>query len=45
VSEGIMRGVALEVNRKAAPQVYGASGREAVPDSRHLQPLTVSRAS
>ena len=45
VSEGNMRGVAQEVTRKAAPQAYGASGREAVPDSRHVQPLTVSRAS
>ena len=43
VSEGIMRGVAAELTRKASPQVYGAGGRPAHSDGRATQPLTVSR--
>lgn len=43
VSEGIMRGVHEEVTRKAAPQVYGASGRTAPPPRSASQPLAVSR--
>jgi hypothetical protein len=43
VSEGIMRGVSDEVNRKAAPQTYGASGRTVAPPRGSSQPLTVSR--
>jgi hypothetical protein len=44
VSEGIMRGVADELNRKSTPTVYGATGRHAAPSARHAQPLTVSRS-
>jgi hypothetical protein len=44
VSEGIMRGVSSEINRKAAPQVYGASGRHSTPHPVHAQPLALSRA-
>jgi hypothetical protein len=43
VSESIMRGVSAEVNRKAAPQTYGASGRTVAPPRGSAQPLTVSR--
>jgi hypothetical protein len=43
VAEGIIRGVSDEINRNAAPQVYGASGRQAVPPPRSAQPLAVSR--
>jgi hypothetical protein len=44
VAEGIIRGVSEEVNRKAAPQVYGASGRHTRPSPRAgHQPLAVSR--
>ncbi len=43
VAEGIIRGVAEQVNRNAAPQVYGASGRPAAPPPRVGQPLAVSR--
>lgn len=43
VAEGIIRGVSDEINRSAAPQVYGASGRQAVPPPRSAQPLAVSR--
>lgn len=44
VSEGIVRGVAGEMNRAAAPQTYGASGRTATGDPRHARPLAVSRS-
>jgi hypothetical protein len=43
VAEGIIRGVSDEINRSAAPQVYGASGRQTVPPPRSAQPLAVSR--
>jgi hypothetical protein len=43
VSEGIMRRLSGDLARKAAPQVYGASGRAAAPNPRHNQPLAVSR--
>ena len=43
VAEGIIRGVSEEINRKAAPQVYGASGRQTAPSKRAAQPLAVSR--
>ena len=43
VAEGIIRGVSDEINRNAAPQVYGASGRQAPPPPRSAQPLAVSR--
>jgi hypothetical protein len=43
VAEGIIRGVSEEINRKAAPQVYGASGRQTAPSPRGAQPLAVSR--
>ena len=43
VAEGIIRGVSEEINRNAAPQVYGASGRQAAPPPRSAQPLAVSR--
>ena len=43
VAEGIIRGVSDEINRSASPQVYGASGRQAVPPPRSAQPLAVSR--
>lgn len=43
VAEGIIRGVSEEMNRKSAPQVYGASGRHAPPPARTAPPLTLSR--
>jgi hypothetical protein len=43
VAEGIIRGVSDEINRSAAPQVYGASGRQTVPPPSSAQPLAVSR--
>ena len=44
VAEGIVRGVASELNAKAAPQVYGASGRQSRPQAKGARPLAVSRA-
>ncbi len=43
VSEGIMRRLSGDLARKAAPQVYGASGRTAPPNPKHGRPLAVSR--
>jgi hypothetical protein len=44
VSEGIIRGVSGEIQRKTAPQTYGASGRASTPGRHSVQPLAVSRA-
>jgi hypothetical protein len=43
VSESLIRGAAAEVARKAAPQTYGMSGRQAVPPRAAAQPVSVSR--
>jgi hypothetical protein len=43
VSEGIVRGVAGELTRKASPQTYAANGTANAPDRRMAQPLAVSR--
>jgi len=44
VAEGIIRGVSAELNRNAAPQTYGASGRRNTPPPRSAPPLSVSRS-
>jgi hypothetical protein len=44
VSEGIVRGLSQELTRKAAPQVYGASGRTLAARANHAAPLAVSRS-
>jgi hypothetical protein len=44
VAEGIIRGVSAELNRSAAPQTYGATGRRNVPPPRNALPLSVSRS-
>src|SRR5262245_38850619 len=43
VSEGIIRGVAGEITRKAAPQTYGKSGRQSAPAPNVSRPVTLSR--
>jgi hypothetical protein len=43
VSEGIIRGVAGELTRKAAPQTYGVSGRTTAPAPSAARPVTLSR--
>lgn len=44
VSEGIIRGVSGELQRKAAPQTYGASGRASMPGRKSVEPMAVSRS-
>lgn len=43
VSESIVRRLSGDLARKAAPQVYGASGRTMAPNPKRGQPLAVSR--
>lgn len=43
VSEGIIRGVNTEMQRKRAPQTYTASGQSAAPPPRSAAPLSISR--
>ena len=43
VSEGIIRGVADDMARKAAPTTYGASGRMTAPGPKAAQPFALSR--
>jgi len=44
VSERIVRGVNAEIQRRNIPNTYTAAGRRAIPGSRHITPLTVSRS-
>jgi len=44
VSEGIIRGVNGEMQRKSLPNGYTAAGQRAMPGPRHVTPLTVSRS-
>jgi hypothetical protein len=44
VSEGIVRGVNAEVQRRNIPNTYTAAGRRAAPGPRNLTPLAVSRS-
>lgn len=43
VSEGIVRGVSNEVQRRNLPQGYTAGGQRTAPAPRHAAPLSVSR--
>ena len=43
VSEGIVRGVAGEITRKAAPQTYGVSGRATAPAPNAARPVAISK--
>lgn len=43
VSEGIIRGVNMELQRRAAPSTYNASGYRTAPSTRVTTPLAVSR--
>jgi flagellar biosynthesis/type III secretory pathway chaperone len=43
VSEGIVRRLSGDLARKAAPQVYGASGRTVTPRPKEGKPLAISR--
>lgn len=44
VSEGIIRGVNGEMQKRSMPTTYTASGNHAAPGPRHVTPLAVSRA-
>jgi hypothetical protein len=44
VSEGIVRGVNAEIQRKNIPNTYTASGHRATPGPRNITPLSVSRS-
>jgi len=43
VSEGIVRGVNAEVQRRNMPNAYTAAGQRAAPSPRQARPLAVSR--
>jgi hypothetical protein len=44
VSEGVVRGVNTEVQRRNMPQTYTASGQRAAPGPRNITPIAVSRS-
>jgi len=44
VSEGIVRGVNTEMQRRNIPTTYTAAGRRAAPGPRNIRPLAVSRS-
>ncbi len=44
VSEGIVRGVNAEVQRRNIPSTYTAAGQRAAPSPRQIRPLAVSRS-
>lgn len=43
VSEGIIRGVSNELNRKRMPAGYGANGRANAPNPKSSEPMALSR--
>ena len=43
VSEGIVRGVNGEMQRRAAPSTYTSAGKKSAAGTRHAAPLTLSR--
>lgn len=44
VSEGIIRGVHGEMQKKSMPQTYTSAGQRAAPGPRHITPFAVSRS-
>ncbi|MBN9148277.1 MULTISPECIES: hypothetical protein [unclassified Nitrobacter] len=44
VSEGIVRGVNAEAQRRSVPQTYTASGQRSAPPRQHTSPIAVSRS-
>lgn len=44
VSEGIVRGVNAEFQKRNAPQTYTAAGTRAAPSPRQLRPIAVSKS-
>ena len=43
VSEGVIRGVNGEMQKKNTPQTYTSAGKRSAPNTRRAEPLTVSR--
>jgi len=43
VSEGVIRGVNVEIQRRRSPSTYNARGGRTAPSPRHAAPLAVSR--
>jgi hypothetical protein len=43
VSEGIMRRLSGDLAKKAAPQIYGSTGRATAPHPKYGQPLAISK--
>lgn len=43
VSEGVIRGVNGEMQKKNMPQTYTSAGKRTAPNTRRAEPLTVSR--
>jgi hypothetical protein len=44
VSEGIVRGVNTEIQRRNIPQTYGASGKRVQPGPRNMTPIAINRS-
>ena len=44
VSEGIVRGVNTEIQRRNIPNTYTSAGQRATPGPRNITPLSVSRS-
>ena len=44
VSEGIVRGVNAEIQKRNMPQTYTAAGQRAMPGPRNMTPIAVSRS-
>jgi hypothetical protein len=44
VSEGIVRGVNTEMQRRNIPQTYGASGQRVQPGPRNMTPIAINRS-
>ena len=44
VSEGIVRGVNTEIQRRNIPNTYTSAGQRAAPGPRNITPLSVSRS-
>lgn len=44
VSEGIVRGVNAEMQRRNAPQTYNAYGQRSAPGPRNIAPIALSRS-
>jgi hypothetical protein len=44
VSEGIIRGVNVEMQKKSKPQTYTAAGRQPAPNPRRAAPMSLNRS-